>query len=131
MSNTSLFFATNRGHQGSDRWKPKNYGKTFSKDGMQNLRFGELTLTVDDGEVKEYLSKGKKERKGDGEGLAGYLSNLVEKASINAYKDMTSTLKKVTLDIKSSLASGGSTEQLQTLQAKLAHSISRVQLPEH
>ena len=59
MSNTSLFFATNRGHQGSDRWKPKNYGKTFSKDGMQNLRFGELTLTVDDGEVKLYFSKGK------------------------------------------------------------------------
>ena len=44
MSKLQLFYATNRGHEGKNRWKPEAYGTKFSSDGMENLRFGSLTV---------------------------------------------------------------------------------------
>lgn len=35
-----IYLATNRCHEGDDRWHPVRYGKVFSSDGMENLRFG-------------------------------------------------------------------------------------------
>ncbi len=43
-----LFYATNRRHQGKDRWHPEGYGKDFSRDGMENLPFGQATVEADD-----------------------------------------------------------------------------------
>lgn len=42
----TLFYATNRNYLGKNQWKPKGYGKSFSSDGHENLRFGELETTI-------------------------------------------------------------------------------------
>ena len=47
MTILTLYYATNRNHLGADRWKPEGYGSKFSQDGVENLRFGRLTLEVD------------------------------------------------------------------------------------
>ena len=44
MITLTLYYATNRNHLGQDRWKPDGYGSKFSQDGVENLRFGRLTL---------------------------------------------------------------------------------------
>lgn len=86
---TSLFFATNRKHRGNNQWSPSGYGKNFSKDGMQNLRFGELKLQVNERVVQNFLTIEADGRQGDGEQLAKYLTGLVKKAKITAYKEET------------------------------------------
>ncbi len=86
----TLFYATNRNHLGTNRWKPTDYGKNFSSDRNSNLRFGKVGLTVDEKEIKNYLQRTKHKRIGDGEGLSGYLTKLVKnKGKIKAYKDVT------------------------------------------
>lgn len=95
MATTSLFFATNRKHKGKDRWHPTGYGKDFSKDGIQNLRFGELTLEVNNSEIQKFLNKKVNKRTGDGEGLSGYLAKLAKKATITAYEDFTSDAEEI------------------------------------
>ncbi len=85
-----LFFATNRKHEGSNRWSPDTYGERFSSDGHENLRFGELDLDCDEAEIRTYLERDFKEaRTGDGEGLASYLAKCSKKAQITAYEDYT------------------------------------------
>lgn len=87
MSDYKLYYATNRKHQGS-RWQPDGYGKKFSDDGMENLRFGVVTLNADDKTVNKYLSTPLKDcGVGDGEKLAGYLAGCAKKAKINAYEE--------------------------------------------
>ena len=88
--NLNLFFATNRNHEGKNRWAPTGYGKNFSSDGHYNLRFGKLNVTAKDGDVKAFLKKDfGGGRTGDGEGLSGHLTKLAKKAKITAYKDET------------------------------------------
>ena len=90
-----LYFATNRNHEGSNRWKPTGYGPKFSSDGHYNLRFGELEVDVDDATVNKHLHKKfKGDRIGDGEGLSGYLSKKAKTAAIKAYEDKTSSTNK-------------------------------------
>jgi esterase/lipase superfamily enzyme len=82
-----LYYATNRKHKGS-RWQPDGYGKKFSDDGMENLRFGVLTVSADEKTVNKYLAKPMKDcGVGDGEELAGYLAGCAEKAKITAYEE--------------------------------------------
>ncbi|MCP4297639.1 MAG: alpha/beta hydrolase [Proteobacteria bacterium] len=59
---------------------------------MQNLRFGELTMEIDDNEVQRYLTG---DRQGDGENLSEYFTNLANEAEIRAYKDSTHSAKKI------------------------------------
>ena len=75
MSKLNLYYATNRRHSGN-RWNPEDYGTDFSSDGMENLRFGKLTLEADENKIITYLEKQTVMGKGDGEGLAEYLSGL-------------------------------------------------------
>ncbi|MDD2739824.1 MAG: alpha/beta hydrolase [Methylomonas lenta] len=87
MSDYKLYYATNRKHKGS-RWQPDGYGKKFSDDGMENLRFGVVTLNADDKTVNKYLNTPLKDcGVGDGEKLAGYLAGCAKKAKINAYEE--------------------------------------------
>lgn len=87
MSDYKLYYATNRKHKGS-RWQPDGYGKKFSDDGMENLRFGKVTLSADDKTVNKYLNTPLKDcGVGDGEKLAGYLAGCAKKAKINAYEE--------------------------------------------
>ncbi|MCQ8127895.1 alpha/beta hydrolase [Methylomonas rivi] len=87
MSEYKLYYATNRKHKGS-RWQPEGYGKKFSDDGMENLRFGVLTVNADDKTVQKYLDAPLKDcGAGDGEKLAAYLAGCAEKAKIVAYEE--------------------------------------------
>ena len=93
--NAKLYFATNRNHKGSNQWQPEGYGKKFSNDGHFNLRFGKLNVHLNESEVHKHLNKGfGHDRKGDGEGLTGYIAGKMKEANIEAYKDDTATTNK-------------------------------------
>lgn len=95
MKTTKLYYATNRAHEGKNRWKPTGYGKKFSSDGHENLRFGELTVQVDATEVEKWTDKVVEPgRIGHGEKLTGYLKTPAKKAKITAYKDDTAKATK-------------------------------------
>ncbi len=88
MSTHTLFYATNRNHIGKDQWKPKSYGTKFSDDGVENLRFGKLTVNAADQEIRKWLTAdcgiiGI----GNGEKLAEYLADRVRFAKIQAYRE--------------------------------------------
>jgi esterase/lipase superfamily enzyme len=89
MKPFKLVFATNRNHEGTDRWNPTGYGRKFSSEGRQNLRFGEISLEVDKPTINQYLNAVTGGRKGDGEGLSEYLSTKSKTATIKAYDDPT------------------------------------------
>jgi len=80
MGEMKLYYATNRKHEG-DRWHPKSYGKTFSDDGMENLRFGKITRNVDEASITKYLHTG------DGEGLTRDFTKYAKSLNISAYKE--------------------------------------------
>jgi hypothetical protein len=87
MRKLSLYYATNRGHLGDDRWRPDGYGKKFSSDGAENLRFGKLTLSADEKRLTKHLGKTVAGAKGDGEGLSSCLGKQVKKAKIRAFRE--------------------------------------------
>lgn len=91
MAKLKLYYATNRNHVAGDgytRWHPQSYGNKFSDDGMENLRFGVVTVDADDSEIAKYLKKDMKEGGvGDGVVLGEYLTKCAENAQINAYKE--------------------------------------------
>tara|TARA_B100000809_G_scaffold228675_1_gene241835 strand:+ start:109 stop:1251 length:1143 start_codon:yes stop_codon:yes gene_type:complete len=90
MKNVKLYFATNRKHEGEDRWNPSSYGTRFSSDGHENLRFGELTTEFHQDEVQAFVDKKDKTgRIGDGVGLSGYFTKKSKQAVIKAYQDLT------------------------------------------
>jgi len=88
MTKLRLFYATNRNHVGSDRWRPDGYGKKFSDDGVENLRFGRVLVEADESKMTKYLdSDCGTMGKGNGEDLIKYLSKCAESADIVAYKE--------------------------------------------
>ncbi|MBI4649873.1 alpha/beta hydrolase [Candidatus Desantisbacteria bacterium] len=87
MKNLTLYYATNRKHKGSDRFKPDSYETAFSDDGMENLRFGKVTLSADENEIAKYVSITKKFGTGDGVGLSEYLTECAKSATIEAFKE--------------------------------------------
>ncbi len=88
MTELRLFYATNRNHLGEDRWRPDGYGKKFSDDGVENLRFGRLTVKVDESKMAKFLEKDCGSMgQGDGEGLTKYLAKCAESADIIAYRE--------------------------------------------
>jgi esterase/lipase superfamily enzyme len=75
----TVYFATNRAHEGEDRFKPKRYGARFSSDGMENLRFGQVTFSVDAAKVTALLAQDRPHSgPGDGEALQDYFSKCVD-----------------------------------------------------
>lgn len=103
----TLYYATNRGHRGRDRWKPTGYGPDFSETEMvdpetgkttkkasaQNLRFGKVTWTLDAAEVDKRLSKATDWGAPDGAALAKYLarSSVRRGAKITAFEEKLAT----------------------------------------
>ena len=96
MAKLKLFYATNRKHVGDNRWNPDSYGTDPSSDRIENLRFGKLTLEVDKAQITKHLKTNTGVGKGDGEKLAEYLSECVEKPNaieISAFvEDIDKTL---------------------------------------
>ena len=109
MASLTLYFATNRNHEGN-RWTPDAYGSKFSKDGMENLRFGRVSVEASDKKIQQFLKKKMKNcGVGDGEGLSEYLADRAKSAKINAYKeiidkDTPETLQKPKLGSKAAFA---------------------------
>lgn len=86
-----IYFATNRKHQGKDRFNPSRYGSSFSSDGIENLRFGRVSLIAEDSKVDKHLnSKMRDLGVGNGEDLAEYLANCARSANIKAYPEKIS-----------------------------------------
>jgi esterase/lipase superfamily enzyme len=93
MTTLNLFYATNRRHQGDNRWSPDAYGTDFSSDGQENLRFGKVSFAADENKIDQLLKRKKKGEKdgGDGERLAAYLAGCLDESSrIKAYSEKIS-----------------------------------------
>lgn len=102
---TRVYFATNRAHEGEDRFRPTGYGKRFSSDGMENLRFGHVSFEADDAEVQRLLAADKAHTgAGDGEALQDYFSQCVAQSQrIEAYVESIpsgSVSEKAQADVK-------------------------------
>jgi esterase/lipase superfamily enzyme len=82
---TSIFYATNRAHEGPDRFRPLRYGKTFSSDGMENLRFGRVQFRADDAKVVALLKQVRpRTGPGDGQALQQYFAQCVRDTQVIA-----------------------------------------------
>ena len=86
MKDLSLFYATNRNHIG-DQWQPDGYGPSFSADGMENLRFGKLTLPVDERRLKQCFRISGAYGEGNGLALADYLAQQATGMKITPYRE--------------------------------------------
>jgi len=73
MVDFTLYYATNRGHKGKNRWNPTGYGTEVSEDGTENLRFGQVMLQADEEEISRALRRKTDVGIGDGLKLADYL----------------------------------------------------------
>lgn len=86
----TVYYATNRAHEGAERFKPDRYGTRFSSDGMENLRFGRVTFSADEAHVRALLDQDRPlTGPGDGEALQDYFSACVKQTQrIEAYEEL-------------------------------------------
>jgi esterase/lipase superfamily enzyme len=84
-----VHYATNRGHEGPQRFRPTGYGARYSSDGMENLRFGRVDFEADPAEVARLLARVKPHTgAGDGEALQDYFARCVQASQrIQAYEE--------------------------------------------
>ena len=93
MARLKLFYATNRAHvkgEKGSRRRPESYGQGFSADGLENLRFGRLHLSVDADRVRRHLNGNTPIGQGNGNELAKYLTGRARKPeaiSIRTYRE--------------------------------------------
>lgn len=114
MVNLTLYYVTNRNHVGEDRWAPKEYGSGFSADGVENLRFGKVTVQADEGRINACLSTTTSdEGEGDGIKLAEYLEKQFrDNGKIDAFAEiLTDETQKL-----------GSQEMFEEVKAKMMKS---------
>jgi esterase/lipase superfamily enzyme len=85
----TIFYATNRAHDGPDRWHPRRYLTKFSSDGMENLRFGRVSFSADDARVRALRNQVRAHTgPGDGESLQDYFAQRVKASQrIEAYEE--------------------------------------------
>lgn len=84
----SLYYVTNRNHLGSDRFHPTGYGIHPSADGIENLRFGKVTVDVGAKSLDRWFNAKTASGKGDGEELSEHLTKRAETHStITAYPE--------------------------------------------
>lgn len=120
MATLELYYATNRHHLGDDALHPQGYGTKFSDAGMENLRFGRLTLPVAEAQLRRHLSASVgRLGKGDGQGLAAYLAACAEKASIAVYPEV---LSAAIADVAQKDAKLGSLAMFEALMAVMSTS---------
>ncbi len=86
---TTVYFATNRAHEGAQRFRPDRYGSEFSSDGMENLRFGRVTFSADMAKVQSLLDQDRpRTGPGDGEALQDYFASCARSTQrIEAYEE--------------------------------------------
>ena len=110
-----LFFATNRAHLGKDRWRPNGYGKSFSADGMENLRFGKLTVHADEAKLARAMSARAAGGAVDGNALGKYFEKLAKSADIRAYRETIDRATSEEAQSNAVLGSAGFFEDLRQL----------------
>lgn len=88
MTKLSLFYATNRCHDGANRFRPTGYGAKFSDDGAENLRFGTLTVEADEERIAQCMAIHGEFGTGNGIELASYLAGQAKSATITAYEEV-------------------------------------------
>lgn len=116
MADITLYYATNRRHTGSDQWKPSGYGSEFSKDGMENLRFGQVRMTYDDNRVAKLFGKDSGFGPGRGDELAEYLFKQRRHADIDAFEER---LQKDVSEGRQKNAKFGSNRAFSDLRAEM------------
>ncbi|MEA3411544.1 MAG: alpha/beta hydrolase [Pseudomonadota bacterium] len=119
MTKATLYYATNRGHIGNNRWAPEGYGPKPSNDGFENLRFGRANLEVDGSKVAKFLDKDCGFGKGDGDGLTAYFKGRIEGLKIEAFEE---TLDEKRPDEKQAARRFGSTRTFNELREQMAKS---------
>jgi esterase/lipase superfamily enzyme len=120
MNTCTLYFATNRNHLGTNRWKPAGYGSGFSADGRENLRFGKVDVKADGHSLAKHLAADMGAMgTGDGEKLTSYFTKLVPGASITAFREKLSPDDP---DEKQDLSRFGSEKFFWDLQDRMVHS---------
>lgn len=83
-----LFYATNRAHTGRDALAPSGYGSGFSKDGIENLRFGTVTFQAEQQQIDRCVTRPIDGGIGDGKRLSEYFLKQVKKTmSIEPYRE--------------------------------------------
>lgn len=113
MTELGLYFATNRCHEGSNRWHPKRYGRAFSADGMENLRFGWLQVDVPQADLDRCLAADTGFGRGDGEALSSLLEKAAKNAQIDAYEESIDPDSADTSQAKAKLGSKAMFRDLQ------------------
>lgn len=90
MAVLTLYYATNRNHIGDKQWTPDGYGNRFSLDGVENLRFGKVTVHADEMQINQHLKATSSDNgTGDGKGLTSYLEKQLEaNGKINAFAEI-------------------------------------------
>lgn len=124
MIDYTLYYATNRNHicdeTHPDRFHPKSYGTKFSDDGMENLRFGMVTLTADEKVIDKHLNVDMQDcGKGDGISLGDYLAECAENAQIKAYEEV---IKDHIADTAQKKAQYGSQAMFSDIQSDMENS---------
>lgn len=119
MTSRRLFYATNRNHLGNDRWRPDGYGRKFSDDGVENLRFGRVTIEIDEAKIAKYLEADRGSMgQGDGEAMIKYLAKCAESAKIVAYREKINRSVAENQQKQVRLGSQGAFSDLQAIMRK-------------
>ncbi len=85
-----LFYVTNRRHQGADRWHPTGYSKDASSDGLQNLRFGSITLDLStiQNKIQHSLAETVDGNSGNGERIRASIRDVLRNVqTIEAFEE--------------------------------------------
>ncbi|KAA1189141.1 alpha/beta hydrolase [Pseudohalioglobus sediminis] len=92
MARLKLYYATNRRHEGRNRWRPTGYSRHFSQDGIENLRFGVVRVTALKRDINACLERDMSPNgTGNGEALASYLAKQSQDTgTIRAYPEKLS-----------------------------------------
>jgi len=113
MANQRLYYATNRRHIGRNRWNPPGYGSEPSKDGAENLRFGQVVLEYDAAKAAKLFTKASGFGPGRGDELAKHLLQQRKTARIEAFEEQ---LEKFVPETKQAAAKFGSSRLFSELQ---------------
>ncbi|MFZ2312764.1 MAG: alpha/beta hydrolase [Methylobacter sp.] len=120
MAEYKLYYVTNRNHEGKDQWHPGSYGAKFSDDGMENLRFGVVTVTADDNKIAKWLNWRMEDcGVGNGESLGEYLAGCAKTAHIDAYEE---SIKPHIADVAQKNAKLGSKEMFADVRSNMEDS---------
>lgn len=84
----TLYYVTNRKHNGDDQFKPEGYGIQPSESGIENLRLGKVTMDPGVNSFNKWFTAGTGSGKGNGVLLTQDLIDRVEDhAKIVAYEE--------------------------------------------